>query len=60
MHDLGQIHMSFLNHQPNREWGDDTSVCFPGLLWDLIRRNLGTGKLLWKDECAVQAGGDAS
>lgn len=57
---LGRSHVLLESHQPNENGSDDThSVCFPGLLWDLIRRNLGTGKL-WKDECAVQAGGDAS
>ena len=46
---LGRSHVLLESHQPNENGSDDTqSVCFPGLLWDPIRGNLGTGKLSGK------------
>lgn len=41
---LGLSHV-LESHQPNENGSDEThSVYFPGLLRDLIRRSLGTGK----------------
>lgn len=39
---LGKSHILLESHQPNENRSDEThSVCFPGLLWEPIRRSMG-------------------
>lgn len=42
---LGKSRVILESQQPNENGSDEThSVCFPGSLWDLMRRSVGTRK----------------